>query len=296
MLHSMGQRRVSPVKPTTNKVMTAKQNDAKIAELKRKGFVIMGDTIVTDSVAALMNDTIKITRMTYPKLTSITIGANVWDPIMRLFGQSYGGMDFSAELSLWNRIVPTVEIGFGSANNTPDEKNFTYHGDLALYGKIGCGYNFKYNSKPDYMALVGFRLGYSNFKYSITDVTIDDNYWQEQNRFEITDLRSNALWGELVVAMHIKLFENWSAGWSVKYHFLFNYKSNPAADPWYIPGYGTRGSSISAGFSLYYTIPFNKDKWPRDEKRKNAYTGQPIDSPTSTTTRRVEIPGPGSGN
>lgn len=291
----MGQRRITPVKPSTNKVMTNKQNEAKIAELRRQGLVMMGDTIVPDSIAARMNDTIKITRMTYPLLTSVTIGANVWDPIMRLFGQTYGGMDFSAELSLWNRIVPTVEVGFGMADNTPEEKNFTYHGDLALYGKIGCGYNFKYNNKPDYTALVGFRFGYSNFKYSITDVTISNNYWQDESQFEINGLRSHALWGELAVAMHIKIYRNWSAGWTLKYHFLFNYKSNPSADPWYIPGYGTRGSAITAGLSLYYTIPFNKGKWPRDEKDKDAYTGEPLDPPP-TGSRPVSIPGPGSSN
>ena len=116
----MGQRRVTPVKPSTNRVMTVKQNDAKIAELKQRGLVIVGDTILPDTVAAKMNDTIKITRMQYPLLTSITIGANVWDPLMRVFGQTYGGVDFSAELSLWNRIFPTLELGFGSANNTPE--------------------------------------------------------------------------------------------------------------------------------------------------------------------------------
>lgn len=286
-----GQRRVTPVKPSTNRVMTAKQNDEKIAELKSRGFVMVGDTILPDSVAARMNDTVKITRMQYPMLTSVTIGANVWDPVMRLFGQKYGGVDFSAELSLWNRIVPIVEVGFGSANSTPDEKNYTYKGNFAMYGKIGCGYNFKYNSKPDYMALVGFRVGYSNFKYSVSDVVIDNGYWQEQSGFSINNLRSHASWGEIVVAMHIKLYKNWSAGWALKYHFLFNYKKNSAADPWYIPGYGTRGSSISGGMSIYYTIPLNHDKWPDDEK-KNAYTGEPIDA-SPQGTRPISIPGPG---
>ncbi len=295
----MGQRRVTPVKPSTNRVMTVKQNDEKMAELRRKGFVVVGDTILPDTVAARMNDSVKVTRMKYPLLTSVTIGVNLWDPVMRLFGQTYGGVDFSAELSLWNRVVPTVEIGFGSANNTPDDKNFTYRGNFAMYGKIGCGYNFKYNNKPDYMALLGLRLGYSNFKYGITDVTIDNGYWQEQSRFEIDGLRSHALWGELVVAMHIKLYKNWSAGWTLKYHFLFNYKKNPVADPWYIPGYGTRGSAISGGLSIYYTIPLNRSKWPQDENndKKNVYTGEPIDSPQDAGVRQpVSIPGPGSGN
>lgn len=299
VLPSAAQRRVTPVKPSTNRVMTVKQNEAKIAELRQRGLVIVGDTILPDTVAAKMNDTIKVTRMKYPLLTSVTIGANVWDPIMRMFGQTYGGVDFSAELSLWNRVVPIVELGFGSANNTPEEKNFTYRGKFAMYGKIGCGYNFKYNNKPDYMALLGFRLGYSNFKYGITDVGIDNGYWQEQTRFEIDNLRSHALWGELVVAMHIKLYKNWSAGWALKYHFLFNYKSNPAADPWYIPGYGTRGSAISGGLSLYYTIPLNYDKWPKDDSDKkggkNVYTGEPIGGEPAGA-RPISIPGPGSAN
>ncbi len=288
------QRRVSPVKKSTNKVMTAEQNKAKVEELKQIGLVMLGDSIVTDSVAASLNDSIKDRSMKYPLLTSLTIGANLWDPIMRLFGQTYGGMDFSAELSLWNRINPVVEVGFGSAKNTPEEMNFTYKGNFALYGKIGCNYNFTYNSKPEYLALLGFRLGYSNFKYSITDVTMNPGYWNENANFDILDQKSHALWGELSLNLRIKLIDNLSAGWSFKYHFLFNYKKNPTSEPWYIPGYGSRTSPISAAFSIYYTLPFNKDRWPEDKKEKNAYTGEPIDSPGPGTSTPIEIPGPGS--
>ena len=41
------------------------------------------------------------------------IGVNVWDPIMRCFGQHYGLIDVWGELSLYNRFKPIFEIGLG---------------------------------------------------------------------------------------------------------------------------------------------------------------------------------------
>ena len=165
------QRRVTPVERNNNRTLTAEEHKRKVKELRSKGMMIMGDTILPDNVA-LETDSLKAKRMQYPLLTSAIFGVNIWDPVMRIMGQKYGGIDFSAELSLWNRIIPTLEFGVGWANDTPDDMNYTYKGKLSLYGKIGANYNFKFNNSPDYCALLGLRAGYSTFGYEITNVQI----------------------------------------------------------------------------------------------------------------------------
>lgn len=256
------QRSVTPVTPSHNRTMTTTELAAKQKELASQGYVILGDSIVSDSVAMMENDSIRALYMQYPKLTSVIVGVNLWDPLMRLFGQSYGGIDFSAELSMWNRFHPIVEIGAGWVSSTPDDMNFTYKGDPALYGKIGMNYNLKYNNSPDYVALLGLRACYTSFSYDITDVSIVNSYWDQTKTIEILNQKSNAIWWEILVSLKVKLWQNISAGWAVRYHFLYKYKSNDNSKPWYIPGYGTRSGNMTGSFSLYYTIPLGKKRVP----------------------------------
>lgn len=255
----MAQRRVTPVERNNNRTMTAAEHKMKMKELRSKGMMILGDSIVSDSVA-MLTDSLKNKRMQYPRLTSVIVGANIWDPVMRMLGQDYGGIDFSAELSLWNRIFPIVELGAGWASSTPEDMNFTYKGKMSLYGKIGANYNFKFNNSPDYVALLGLRAGYSNFGYEIRDIRLTNGYWGQTQTIDILDQRSHATWGEVVLSIRVKLFGNISAGWALKYHFLFNRKINENSDPWYIPGFGTRSSRISGGLSIYYTLPLIRSK------------------------------------
>lgn len=280
------QRRVTPVERNNNRTMTAEEHKRKVKELRSQGMMILGDSIVPDSVA-IKTDSIKAKHMQYPLLTSAIFGVNIWDPVMRLIGQNYGGVDFSAELSLWNRLHPAVEVGVGWANDTPDDMNYTYKGKLALYGKIGASYNFKFNNSPDYVALLGFRAGYSSFSYEITDIKLQNSYWGQYPTISIPDQHSTATWGELLLSLKVKLFGNISAGWALKYHFMFNCKKNVNSEPWYVPGFGTRNSKLTGGLSIYYTLPLgrrNKTKVPAAEAEPAA-SGLSIDRAVDSATK-----------
>lgn len=259
---ALAQRRVSPVVKNNNRTLTSSEFSKRQKELASQGFVILGDSIVSDSIAMLESDSIRAMHMQYPKFTSAIVGVNLWDPIMRLFGQSYGGIDFSAEISLWNRFNPIVELGVGWANSTPEDMNFTYKSSLAFYGKLGLNYNLKYNNSPDYVALIGIRGAYTSFNYDIKDISLVNSYWSQSQSIEILNQKSNALWAELLLSLKIKLFGNLSAGWAFRYHFMLHYKKNFNSDPWYIPGFGTREGNMAGSFSLYYTIPLSKKQQP----------------------------------
>ncbi len=200
---------------------------------------------------------IPVVKMKYPLLQSASIGVDIWDPVMRIFGQKYGLIGFQAQVNLHNRYLPAFEIGLGQAKNTPAGMNFSYTSPVSVWFKIGADYNFLYNSNPDYMLTVGARYGFSPFSYSLSDITIDQGYWQETQHPQIPSQRVTAGWYEISFGLRVKLWGPISAGWRFHYHGILHQSHTRYGDPWYIPGYGASGRSITGSFSITYTLPLN---------------------------------------
>ena len=235
------QRKVTPVKPKTNKVLTPpKGTDEKIIQQ-----YLTGDT--AQARAQERKDSLAKIYPHYPKLTEFSLGLGFGDALMMAFGQKYASFDFSATLNMWNRFQPVLVLGLGRAKNMPDDMNFTYVGKLSPFFKIGANYNFLYKNEPQYQLYAGVRLGYSTFKYDVDDVSVSNPYW---------------------AGLKVGLFSNFSLGWEVKFHGIFKEKKSDSGKPWFIPGYGTRNGNWAFGISLYYTIPLSRDRWPVKEDKK----------------------------
>ena len=202
-------------------------------------------------------------KMTYKALNSMSIGLNVWDPIMAIAGQKYGGIDVWADLSIHNRFFPVVELGVGIANSTPKEGNYTYKGKPSVYVKVGMNYNFFFNDTDDYQLFAGIRGGFSSFNYDIDNITINSSYWDESHNFSITDQHSTALYGEALLGIKVRIYKAFSMGWTVRYHHLFKCNDAKNSTPFYIPGFGNRNGKLGASFSLIYTLPLSR-KVPRN--------------------------------
>ena len=244
-------RYVTPVRPATNKTLPpARGTDEEV--IKR---FLAGDTLA--AVEEARRDSARHAYKHYPLLTDVAIGINFIDPVLMLMGQDYASVDIHATLNMWNRLQPVVEVGLGWAKSTPDDMNFTYRSKPSPYAKVGLNYNFMYKSDPRYQALLGVRLGYSPFKYDVTDVTYTNDYWHENETFSIKGLSSHALWGEAVAGIKVNIWRAWSLGWTIRYHWLFKYKKTENGNPWFIPGYGPRGKSLGFTFSLSYTLPLS---------------------------------------
>ncbi len=205
-------------------------------------------------------------KMKYELFSGINLGVNIWDPMMRLFGQKHGLIDFSADVNLFNRFFPTVEVGLGSANNTPADRNFTYKSPLTIYAKLGLNYNFLFNGNPDYKFFAGVRYGFSPFKWSVENITLNSPYWDNTSKFEIPSQSSTAGWFEICLGLRIKLHKSISAGWTFRYHSILHESKSQHGEPWYIPGYGTRNQAITGSFSIYYTLPIKRNKAPEIEE------------------------------
>lgn len=266
---STQRRRMTPVETpatVTQSVNEARNDSARILEARiarsthyhdDQGRTVYVDTVTgeqwIDSTAML-----RVVKMQYPLLESAAAGIDIWDPIMRAFGQDYGLAGAWVEVSLHNRYFPVFEVGLGQANHTPSGSNYSYRSPVSPYFRIGLNYNFLYNSDTAYRIYAGVRYGLSSFNYTVYDVTLDSPYWDETTIFDLPTQRSTAGWFELVFGLRVKLWGPVSAGWSLKYHTILHESAAPNGQPWYIPGYGARSGALTGSISISYSFSLDK--------------------------------------
>lgn len=226
-----------------------------------------------DEPVLFISDTDTLKRVSskpiYPRFNSLSVGINIWDAAMKIAGQSYTGVDIWTNLSIHNMLFPTLELGVGMANKQSERNFYHYKGKPSFYTKVGIDYNFLYKSNSDYQLFIGLRVGMSSFGFEITDIYINSDYWQQQNIFSITDQHSTAIWGEALAGIKVKIWKNFSMGWTFRYKGMFKCTDGKMASPGYIPGFGGRNSKIGATFSFIYTIPFTQKSSKQTIKREN---------------------------
>lgn len=291
---AVAQRRVTPVN-SSDELKTVSKEELKEIKRRTEAKLMRPDSLTLDSLRR--DSAERAARKVYrPTLMSATAGINVWNLLMRAFGQTYGGGDIWFALNLKNRFIPVVELGVGQANSTPADGNFTYKSKAAFYGKVGLNYNFMAAKDSRYQLYAGIRLAGSSFRYDITDITADNGYWgDESSSFDIRNQKSSAFWGEAVVGIQVELFKNVSLGWAFRYNFPFSIKDTPNSRPWYIPGYGTRGNPINFSLSVAYTLPFHKDRKTMEVPIPRIPQGQQPDGSADIPDRERRVREPQQG-
>ncbi|MCM1068230.1 MAG: DUF6048 family protein [Muribaculaceae bacterium] len=295
MMPAQARRRMTPVTTaatTTQSVnetagdtarINAKRRANSVSFVDEKGRTMYVDTITgeewTDSTAVK-----RVPKMEYPLFHALSIGVNIWDPLLRAFGQDYGVADAWLELSLHNRYKPIVEVGLGTASHKPSGMNYTYRSPLSVYFRIGANYNFLFNSNPDYSFFAGLRYGLSPFKYSIDDISLNSPYWDETAHFSIPDQSATVGWLEVVAGLRVKIWGPISAGWTVKYLSIMHQSKARYGKPWYIPGFGARSNPVSGSFSIVYTFGLSHLNKPApDDVLKEINADAPESAPAEVT-------------
>lgn len=264
-LEAESRRRMTPVntQATTTQAINETANDTARINAKRRANSISylddrGHTVFVDTITGeeWMDSTVinRVPKMEYPLFDALTVGVNVWDPLMRAFGQHYGLADAWVELSLHNRYKPIVEVGLGAARHKPAGATYTYRSPMSVFFRLGANYNFLYNSNPDYSFFAGLRYGFAPFSFSVDGVTLDSPYWQETAHFNVPSQNVTAGWIEVVAGLRVKLWGPISAGWTFKYQSILHQSKTRYGEPWYIPGFGSRNGHVTGSFSLTYTF------------------------------------------
>lgn len=281
-INSYAQRRINPVETPATQTKAINLNPKDTTEVfdpskmpnlthfhDKKGNVVYVDTITGKEF--IDSTTIKKkNEIVYPLWDDVTIGLNIWDPAMRCFGQDYGLFDVWAELSFHNRFKPIIEFGLGEASHTPDDNSYKYKSKIAPFFKIGANYNFLYNKTKEYQFYAGLRYGYSSFSYEISDITINNPYWSENYTTTIPSQNASVGYGEIVLGLKVQIFKQLSMGWAFKYHTILHESKSNYGEPWYIPGFGSRGSSLTGAFNIMYTIPLSGKKIATHHSQENS--------------------------
>ncbi|MDE6311926.1 MAG: hypothetical protein K2L96_08960 [Muribaculaceae bacterium] len=276
-------RRVNPVNTVATRTqhINETRNDTSRINARRraqsttftdeKGKVIFLDTVtgeqwIDSSLIA------RVPKMTKPLIYSGSVGVNIWDPVMRIFGQKYGLIDVWAQLNMHNRYLPVFEFGVGQTDNRPETSNYTIRVPASVYFRLGADYNFFYNSNPDYLMTAGVRYGFSPYKWGVKNIVLDSEYWGEVVDFEIPTQRATAGWFEFRFGVRVKIAGPISMGWNFRYAIMMHESKSAFGQSSYVPGFGSRTSGIGGTFSIIYTLPLsglNKSKAPEVVNEEN---------------------------
>lgn len=270
---AQAQRRITPVEPTpgtkgtpVEKKKSTEVDRSRLQEQKdANGNIILVDTVTGQEWVD--TTVVKKKFMIYPRIYQVAAGVNLWDPLMRILGQSYGVASVWGELNMHNRYFPTAEIGLGTADITPDEGNYTFKSPMAPFIKVGINYNVFYNSDPRYKFLVGVRYGFTPFSYRVTG-TLTDDYWGTSTPVDIPRQNSTAGYFEFLAGVRVNIIGNFSLGWDLRFHTILHESKATYGKPMYIPGYGKRNGSLTGSFSISYTFELNHPA-PAEVNTKN---------------------------
>ncbi|MGL4518130.1 MAG: DUF6048 family protein [Phocaeicola sp.] len=193
-----------------------------------------------------------------PFYQGINVGIDLFGIGSKLFGGDVLSSEVAIEVNLKNRYIPVVEIGYGQTETTNQETDI-YYKTAAPYFRVGCNYNimFKKPYLPGYL-FVGARIAHSSFSYDVVTPGISDpNFGNSTIPISYEGVKSNATWGEFVVGLKTEVVKNLCLGLSARWKFPFSTKITPNSEPWYVPGFGTYGSStIGLTYNISYNLPF----------------------------------------
>lgn len=167
---------------------------------------------------------------------------------------------FSYELALQtdlkHKYFPVVEVGYGGADKI-SSSNIGYK-TSAVFGRVGLDFNImkeKKSVKPtNNLFIAGVRVGFSNFKYNITNVTIANDYWGENLNMNYVSIPASKVWIEFVAGMRVEIFKNVFLGWTVKNKSISSEEVSGKFTPWYIPGFGK--NTGSANWEVNYSVGY----------------------------------------
>lgn len=173
----------------------------------------------------------------------------------------YTSSEFAVTANFGNRFFPTVEVGYGSTDNT-DETTNIYYKSSAPYYRVGLNYNFFHNKKGElknYRLYGVARYGWTTAKYDVKTPPITDPVWGTSTALDLKDIEAGCSWFELGVGVQVKVWKFVHMGWSIRYKTRLKEGEGKESQIWYIPGYGENKSNRFGGtYNIIFEIPIGK--------------------------------------
>ena len=168
--------------------------------------------------------------------------------------------EVSATMDINNRFFPTIEVGVGHTDIVSQLYDVGYSTRAPFY-RVGMDYNMQYkSSKPGYIYL-GFRAGYTSFRYSVDAPPLVDPIWGDEAPVQFANMPCRAVWAEAVGGVRTEIVKNFYMGWSLRYKYPIHTAPIANGGPWYIPGFGAgKGGVLGATYTVGYYFNLTKKK------------------------------------
>lgn len=197
---------------------------------------------------------------TIPVFQGMNVSVDAVGPVGNVLGSDFFYLEAALEVNLMNRFFPILEIGYGSTDATHDDTELHYK-TAAPYFRLGFNYNIQYKKKRPGYIYAGARVAYTSFEYDVDGPPLTDPIWGGEAPFRLTGVKSNVLWGELMMGVRAQVFKDFSMGWSLRYKIRLKVKDGESSSPWYVPGFGANDNTkFGLTYDLVYRIPWKNKK------------------------------------
>ena len=211
-------------------------------------FVIIGNTN-----AALPKKIAIQKRDSIPLMNGFAVSFDVVGAAMMQLG-SYGQYEGGLRLNMRNKYFPTVELGYGKADETDITTNIHYT-TKAPYMRIGMDFNLLKDKRSSNHFFIGFRYAYTSYKDNVSLPEFKDPVWGNNVNYSCLDNKCYYHWVEAVVGIDAKIYGPLHLGWSLRYRKRIAYDEGILGKSWYVPGFGkSSNSSLGGTFNITFDI------------------------------------------
>lgn len=189
------------------------------------------------------------------ELKGIKFGVNIGRFSDYLFKPERVSYETSFDFNLSHKYYGVFEAGYSEIELKKD--NYLYRSD-GYFMKVGMDYNMLKKQPTDYLG-IGFRLGWTDFSQSASNIFIESNHWPASST-SIDPKSLNTYWLEISLGIKGEVFKNVYFGWSGLVKIRVAGENDLNVQPYDIPGFGSasKGINLGANYYIFYQIPFNR--------------------------------------
>lgn len=199
----------------------------------------------------------QIDKLGQPALfQGLSLSVDIATPIAYALGSNTLGSEAALRINFKNKYFPTFELGYARYDGTNDESNLHYQ-TSAPYLRIGGDINMLKDKTQNNRLFVGFRVGYTNYKFDVDGPDLTDPVWDTTYPYNYKGIGSNCTWLEIVGGLEAEIFRNFHMGFSLRYRSKLSEKRPAEGTPYYVPGFGT-GESSGLGVTYYLVFDLSR--------------------------------------
>ena len=200
-----------------------------------------------------------VVKQKAPVYQATFLSLDIFDPIATAFTGHFE-VSVAADVSLWHRLFPTIELGVMAYNEQQDLYKYTTAGGFV---KVGANYNFlnyKPDRKRDHAVFAGVRYGYSFTSYQLSDAQLSNGYWQETGTYATQGQMAHFGWVEFQMGVRVQVYKQFFMGLALEVKTFGHYYQNEANYPTYIAGFGSDAKATNFGLLYHLTYQFPTKK------------------------------------